>query len=118
MMREASVLVLPSRVETFGAVVAEALVSGLPVVSTSVGAIPELVDERSGRLVPPNDPAALADALDDMLEGLGTFDARAIAEAASGRYSLEVVGGRLAGIYEAVVAEAAVGAPAPRAASL
>jgi hypothetical protein len=53
-----------------------------------------------------------------MLENVGTFDSRAIAAKASARYSLDVVGDRLSGVYEAVLAEFAVGAPAPRATSL
>jgi glycosyltransferase involved in cell wall biosynthesis len=42
----------------------EAMAAGVPVVSTASGAIPELVTERAGILVPPRDPAALADALE------------------------------------------------------
>lgn len=105
-MRDADVLVLPSVMETFGAVLAEALVSGLPVVSTTVGGIPELVDERSGRLVPPDDPVALAAALDGTLESLDTFDREAIAVAARDRYSVEVVGEQLGRIYHSVLADA------------
>ena len=105
LMRSADLLVLPSRVETFGAAVAEALVSGLPVVATAVGGIPELVDERSGRLVPPEDPIALAESLDEVLDKLETFDSHAIATRARGRYGLAVVGDRLARIYDAVLAE-------------
>jgi len=41
----------------------EAMAAGVPVVSTSCGAIPELVTEGTGLLVPPADPAQLADAL-------------------------------------------------------
>jgi glycosyltransferase involved in cell wall biosynthesis len=45
----------------------EALAVGLPVVSTTVSGIPELVTENVGRLVPPHSPAALADALAALL---------------------------------------------------
>lgn len=105
MMRSADLFVLPSRIETFGAAVAEALVSGLPVVATAVGGIPELVDERSGRLVPPENPIALAEALDEVLDKLDTFDSNAIATRARGRYGLPVVGDRLTWIYDSVLAE-------------
>ena len=101
MMREADLFVLPSRFDNLPCVVVEALASGLPVVSTTVGGIPELVDDERGRLVPPDDPSALADALEYMLEHLEAFDRRAIGEAARDRYSLEVVGEQLSGIYEA-----------------
>ena len=108
MMRDADLLVLPSRVETFGAVIAEALVSGLPVVSTTVGGIPELVDERSSILVRPDDPAALAEALDAGLAELKAFDRAAIGEAAHDRYSLEAVGEQLSRIYGDVLEGSAV----------
>src|SRR5213594_3528772 len=49
-------------------VLLEAMGSGLPVVSTPVSGIPELIEsERDGLLIPPNDPARLADALDRLL---------------------------------------------------
>jgi glycosyltransferase involved in cell wall biosynthesis len=105
MMRGADLLVLPSRVETFGAVVAEALASGLPVVSTNVGGVPELVDESGGTLVPPDDPVALADAIEHTVENLDLFDRHRIAVAARARFSLGVVGERLTEIYESVLAK-------------
>jgi len=104
MMRAADLFVLPSRFDNLPCAVVEALASGLPVVSTTVGGIPELVDERNGRLVPPDDAVALADALDHALGNLDGFDREAIAAAARDRYSLEVVGERFSRIYEAVLA--------------
>jgi glycosyltransferase involved in cell wall biosynthesis len=59
----ADLVVLPSRFETYGMALAEALAHGIPVVSTTAGGIPETVGEGCGLLVPPGDPAALADAL-------------------------------------------------------
>ena len=64
----ADLLVLPSRGETYGMVVTEALARGVPVLATAVGGVPEAlgrVDRRRlpGLLVPPGDPAALAAAL-------------------------------------------------------
>ncbi len=58
------VLVLPSRREGAGFVLLEAMALGRPCVGTRVGGIPEyLADGVSGLLIPPDDDAALADAL-------------------------------------------------------
>jgi glycosyltransferase involved in cell wall biosynthesis len=58
------IFALASRNDSFGLVLAEAGYFSRPVVSTRVGGIPEVVDDgRTGLLVPPDDPAALAGAL-------------------------------------------------------
>jgi glycosyltransferase involved in cell wall biosynthesis len=72
----ADLLVLPSRGESYGMVVAEALARGLPVVAAEVGGVPEALGHgadgaRPGLLVPPDDPAALRDALRAWLEDPG-----------------------------------------------
>ncbi len=64
----ADLLVAPSRAETYGMAVTEALAHGLPVVAADVGGLPEALGAaadgtRPGQLVPPGDPAALAAAL-------------------------------------------------------
>ena len=68
----ADLLVAPSRSETYGMVVTEALAHGLPVVAAAVGGLPEALGSTAngsgpGQLVPPGDPAALAAALGDWL---------------------------------------------------
>jgi glycosyltransferase involved in cell wall biosynthesis len=66
---EADLLVLPSRAETYGMVVTEALARGVPVLASDVGGVSEaLGDDEAGLLVPPGDPAALGAALRRWLE--------------------------------------------------
>jgi glycosyltransferase involved in cell wall biosynthesis len=55
--------VLASRFEGYGMALAEAIAHGVPVVSTTAGAIPQTVPAETGLLVPPDDAAALAQAL-------------------------------------------------------
>jgi len=68
-LADADVFVLSSRSEAFPNAIVEAMMSGLPVVASSVGGIPELVEDgRTGRLVPPGDAAHLAAAVIDILD--------------------------------------------------
>lgn len=58
-----------SRSEAYGNVFLEAQAAGCAVIGTSVGGIPDIIEhERSGLLVPPNDPKAAAKALTTLLE--------------------------------------------------
>jgi glycosyltransferase involved in cell wall biosynthesis len=62
------ILVLPSHTEGFGLALVEAMAAGLPVIATSVGALPEVVTEgENGLLIPPRDAGALAGALERLL---------------------------------------------------
>jgi len=65
----ADLFVFPSRRESFGLVLAEAMAMGLPAVSTQVGAIPEVIKNReTGILAPPDDPKNFAEAVNSLLD--------------------------------------------------
>ena len=101
----ADLFVLASHHEGYGMVLTEALMRGLPVVATSAGAIPEALPDAAARLVPPNDPPALAEALRPLIA-----DATARADlAAAARRAREALpswrhtGARFAAALEALL---------------
>ncbi|HEX6575131.1 MAG TPA: glycosyltransferase, partial [Gemmatimonadaceae bacterium] len=64
----ALIQLMPSRFEGFGLAAAEAMAAGVPLIASSAGSLPEVVDApRGGVLVPPGDADALAAAADDLL---------------------------------------------------
>lgn len=72
---DSDLVVLPSRAESYGMVVTEALARGIPVVGSDVGGVPEALGDTPagvpGLLVEPDDPVALAAALRDWLTDPG-----------------------------------------------
>jgi glycosyltransferase involved in cell wall biosynthesis len=99
--------VQPSIYEGFGLSLLEAMAAGLPVVASRVGGIPEVIEDgRTGVLVPPQDPAALAGAVVRLLGDAG--GARRLGETAAvstrERYSLARVAERVDDLYRTILA--------------
>ncbi|PKL36939.1 hypothetical protein CVV38_03575 [Candidatus Peregrinibacteria bacterium HGW-Peregrinibacteria-1] len=64
LLKSSNIFVLPSEREAFGLVLLEAMISGLPIIATSVGGIPEIIkNDYNGILVPPKSPEALTSAI-------------------------------------------------------
>ena len=98
-MAAADLVTLPSYMEGCPNAVLEALACGRPVVATNVGGIPEILSDRCGRLVPPRDSAALAEALAAVLDA--SWEAEAIA--AQGARSWETVAAEFSEVFDSMI---------------
>ena len=105
-LQRAKALVAPSLGgESFGMVLTRAFACATPVVASDISGYRGVMEPDAGRLVPPGDPAALTDAVAELLadelrrEQLGAA-ARVIAEE---RYSWDSIAQRLAALYESLV---------------
>ena len=68
-LKSSSIIVVPSRIESLPTTIKEAFYLKIPVVATNVGGIPELVThEKTGILIPSDDPQKLVDAINNLLE--------------------------------------------------
>lgn len=92
-------LVLSSNYENMPVVILEALSCGLPIVSTDVGGIKEIVDEKCGILVPVKDSEKLADAMQTMIEHYN-YDSKTLRDKVLNKYSCEAVGQFLDNTYK------------------
>ncbi|MBA2332920.1 MAG: glycosyltransferase family 4 protein, partial [Actinobacteria bacterium] len=98
-LRRADLLVHPARWEGFGLALLEAMLCGLPVVASRVSSIPEIVvDGATGVLVPPDDPAALADALARVLADPETLGENGRARARA-EFSVAAMAERTLAVY-------------------
>ena len=104
--RTATLLAVPSTYEGFGLPAAEAMSCGSPVVSTTAGALPEVVGD-AGILVPPADPAALAAAIAQLLDDpakraeYGTLARKRILE----RFNWQGAAKRTADVYNEAISQ-------------
>jgi glycosyltransferase involved in cell wall biosynthesis len=98
-MRSAQALVMFSRFENLPCVVLEALCSGLPVVSSNVGGLSEVINESNGLLVPEGDVEALAAAMESVLNDYARFNRRGIAESAAALFNTKRIGEAHQAIY-------------------
>jgi L-malate glycosyltransferase len=96
------IFVLPSHAEGLPNSLLEAMATGLPVVATTVGGVPEVIEDGvNGLLVPPRDPASLADAIQRILRD-PEFATRLVAvgrERARLQFSFDRVVAELQSVY-------------------
>jgi glycosyltransferase involved in cell wall biosynthesis len=107
-MQESAVLVLPSRRESLGMVLVEAMACGTPVVATRCGGTEDIVTPEVGALVPSEDPEALAAGIEQVLARRAQYDPARLRRYALEKFGLDVVQRQVAALY----AEALASAPA------
>jgi glycosyltransferase involved in cell wall biosynthesis len=102
LLAASDIYVISSHWEGLPLALLEAMMAGLPAVATSVGDIPKVLTPETGIVVPPHEPASLAQALQDLV--CAPDQARAMGVAARARamkeYSLEIWAKRLTSLYE------------------
>lgn len=105
--RRADLLVLPHRTADVSGVLFAGLAFGKPMVLSDVGGFRELVEDHgAGRLVPPGDPAALAEAIGTLLADRDERErlAERARAAGAGPYSWDSIAERTKAVYEEVLA--------------
>jgi glycosyltransferase involved in cell wall biosynthesis len=103
--RSVDVFALPSHAENMPNTVLEAMAAGCAIVASAVGAVPEMLAEQAGRVVPVQDAPALQHALAELVASPARrreLGSRAAARAAA-RYDLPVVERALRALYESMV---------------
>jgi glycosyltransferase involved in cell wall biosynthesis len=99
------VLAAPSRSEGFGLMLVEAMAAGVPIVASTVDAIPEVVGDGPALLVPPYDPGAVAAAINRVLDDRDAAAAMGAAGRERARaFSWERSAATLAAVYDEVLA--------------
>jgi len=102
-MRYSDFLVLPSLYETQGCVIIEAMASGLPVVATEVGGVPELITPLTGILVKPGDVYSLEKAVEFMLDNHQAYSKSEISQYALRKYGYYTVGKKFTSVFKEVL---------------
>ncbi|NIR51875.1 glycosyltransferase family 4 protein [candidate division KSB1 bacterium] len=102
-INSADVLTLPSRSEGTPVTVLEALASEVPVICSDVGACSEIVlENRTGRLIPPGDAEALSGAIKYVFSW-NAFDSKTARQMVVEKYDLNVLSEKLLRLYEEVL---------------
>ena len=103
--RKADALIMFSRYENLPCVILEALCSGLPVISTDVGGIREVINEENGILIESENENQLIDAMNYLLDNLEKYKKEKIASSAKEKFNYTIVGNQFNEAYKKVLSE-------------
>ena len=95
--------VLTSRFENLPCVLIESISAGVPIVSTDVGGINEIVQSAHGQLVPSENQEALVAAIKEQLVRLDKYDSNVMHQKATEQFSYQAIGKRFSEIYESIL---------------
>lgn len=98
--------ILPSRDETFGVVVVEAMASGLPVIATRCGGPEEIITEETGILIEKENPPELARAIRSLAGNLDSYNRKAIRNYVLEKYSKDRFTESLSEVYQELLRNA------------
>ncbi|HEV8508762.1 MAG TPA: glycosyltransferase [Chitinophagaceae bacterium] len=98
-MKMSSSLVLFSRYENLPCVIIEALCCGLPVISTDVGGVKELVNETNGKLVHSENERELEESMNDIMNEYENYNREQISASARERFSYPTIGKQFDELY-------------------
>lgn len=101
--QQADFFVLFSNFENLPCVIVEAFASGVPVLSTSVGGIAEIVSPERGILIPQGDEEALLQSMNQLLDHSSEYDREAIRDYAIKTFAAQNIGQQIFEAYKEVV---------------
>jgi len=102
-LKGADLFVHPTDAENLPCVIIESICCGTPVLSNTVGGVPELINESNGILVEPNNPEKFAAAFQEIIDNISNYNNEKISESAVKEFSYNSVGKQITQIYETVL---------------
>ena len=101
-MKNAHCFILNSMIENSPCVIGEALCCGLPVIATSVGGVPELVDDSNSILISPDNEDNLVAAMERMVKNYGIYNTAEISEKACNRFGQQSIAKEFDTLYSSL----------------